>query len=55
MPDDIESIAELMLQDSDINVYQETKVVLKEEAFTILGKKQRTREQKEQLVHERRR
>ena len=39
MPDDVESIAELMLQDTDVNVYQESKVVLKEEAFTIRGKK----------------
>ena len=44
MPDDVESIAELMLQDSDVNVYQESKVVLKEEAFTIRGKKQRTQQ-----------
>lgn len=42
MPDDVESIAELMLQDSDVNVYQESKVVLKEEAFTIRGKKLKT-------------
>jgi hypothetical protein len=46
MPDDIESVAELMLQDSDINVYQESRVVLKEEAFTIRGKKQKTKIQK---------
>lgn len=39
VPDDVESIAELMLQDSDINVYQQSKVVLKEEAFYIRGKK----------------
>jgi len=39
MPDDIESIAELMLQDTDVNVYAESKVVLKEEAFTIRGRK----------------
>jgi hypothetical protein len=42
MPDDVESLAELMLQDSDVNVYQESKVVLKEEAFTIRGKKLKT-------------
>lgn len=42
VPDDIESIAELMLQDSDVNVYQQSKVVLKEEAFYIRGKKQKT-------------
>ena len=46
IPDDIESVAELMLQDSDINVYQENRVVLKEEAFTIRGKKQKTKIQK---------
>lgn len=43
-----------MLQDSDINVYQQSKVVLKEEAFVIRGKKQKTRAQKEQIIHERR-
>lgn len=42
-----------MLQDTDVNVYQEQKVVLKEEAFTIRGKKQRTQAQKEQLIRER--
>lgn len=53
MPDDVESIAELMLQDSDVNVYQESKVVLKEEAFTIRGKKLKTQKQKEQLINDR--
>lgn len=54
MPEDIESVAELMLWDSDVNVYQEKKVQLKEEAFTIRGKKQKTRVQKEQMIIERR-
>lgn len=53
MPDDIESIAEVMLQDSDVNLYQEQKIVLNEEAFTIGGKKQRTQAQREQLIRER--
>jgi len=39
IPENVESIAELMLQDSDVNVYQESKVTLKEEAFTIRGKR----------------
>lgn len=43
-----------MLQDSDVNLYQQNKVVLKEEAFTIRGKKQKTRAQKEQVIYERR-
>jgi hypothetical protein len=43
IPEGTESIAELMLWDSDVNVYQESKVVLKEEAFTIRGKKQKTK------------
>jgi hypothetical protein len=43
MPDDIDSIAELMLWDSDVNVYQENKVVFEEQAFTIRGKKQKTK------------
>jgi hypothetical protein len=47
MPDSVESIAELMLWDSNVNVYQESKVHLKEEAFNIRGKKQKTRAQKE--------
>ena len=53
IPDDVESIAELMLQDSDVNVYQQQKVVLREEGFTIRGKKQKTQEQKMQLIRER--
>lgn len=47
MPLDVESVAELMLWDSDVNVYQDNKVVLKEEAFTIRGKKQKTKIQKD--------
>ena len=43
-----------MLWDSDVNVYQESKVVLKEEAFTIRGKKQKTKAQKDQIIYERR-
>ena len=43
IPDSVESIADLMLYDSNINVYQQSKVVLKEEAFNIKGKKQQTR------------
>ena len=43
-----------MLQDSDVNVYQQSKVVLKEEAFYIRGKKQKTAAQKEQIIRERR-
>jgi hypothetical protein len=43
-----------MLWDSDVNVYQETKVVIKEEAFTIRGKKQKTKMQKEPIMVERR-
>jgi hypothetical protein len=43
IPEGVESIAELMLQDSDINLYQQNKVVLKEEAFTIHGKKTKTK------------
>lgn len=54
VPEDVESIAELMLQDSDVNVYQQSKVVLKEEAFYIRGKKQKTAAQKEQIIRERR-
>ena len=42
-----------MLQDSDVNVYQQQKVKLREEGFTIRGKKQRTQAQKEQLIRER--
>jgi hypothetical protein len=54
IPEGTESIAELMLWDSDVNVYQESKVVLKEEAFTIRGKKQKTKAQKDQIIYERR-
>lgn len=54
VPEDIESIAELMLQDSDVNVYQQNKIVLKEEAFYIRGKKQKTAAQKERIIRERR-
>lgn len=54
MPENVESIAELMLWDSDVNVYQESKVQLKEEAFNIRGKKQKTRAQKEEIIHDRR-
>jgi hypothetical protein len=54
IPEDVESIAELMLQDSDVNLYQQNKVILKEEAFTIRGKKLKTRAQKEQVIYERR-
>jgi len=43
MPENVESVAELMLWDSDVNVYQDNKVVLKEEAFIIRGKKQKTK------------
>jgi len=53
VPEGIESIAELMLQDSDINVYQQQKVTLKEEAFYIRGKKQKTAAQKQQIIKER--
>ena len=53
MPDTVESIAELMLWDSNVNVYQESKVHLKEEAFNIRGKKQKTRAQKEVIINER--
>jgi len=53
MPDNIESIAELMLFDSDVNVYQESKVVLKEEAFNIRGRKQKTKAQKEEIILDR--
>lgn len=47
IPENVESIAELMLQDSDVNVYQESKVTLKEEAFTIRGRKQKTQSQRQ--------
>lgn len=53
IPDDVESLAELMLQDSDVNVYQQSKVKLKEEGFTIRGKKQKTAAQKQQAIRER--
>jgi len=53
VPEGVESIAELMLQDSDINVYQQQKVTLKEEAFYIRGKKQKTAAQKQQIIKER--
>jgi hypothetical protein len=43
LPDNVESVAEMMLWDSNVNVYQEQKVQLKEEAFNIRGKKQKTR------------
>ena len=54
IPEGVESVAELMLWDSDVNVYSENKVKLKEEAFTIRGKKQKTKVQKEQIIIERR-
>lgn len=54
IPEGVESLAELMLWDSDVNVYQENKVVIKEEAFTIRGKKQKTKMQKEAIMVERR-
>ena len=54
IPEGVESIAELMLWDSDVNVYSENRIKLKEEAFTIRGKKQKTKLQKEQIIVERR-
>jgi len=42
MPENIESVAELMLFDSDINVYEDTQVRLPDTAeFNIGGKKKK--------------
>lgn len=50
IPDGIDSIADLMLQDSDINVYEgNNKIVFKEEAFTLGGIKQPTRKQIDEI------
>ena len=53
IPESVESIAELMLQDSDINVYQQRKVVLKEEKFCFGNKKQSLKAQAEDLAKRR--
>jgi len=39
-----------MLFDSDVNVYQESKVQIKEEAFNIRGMKKQTKAQKQQYI-----
>jgi len=51
MPENVESVAELMLWESDVNVYQDNRVVLKEEAFIIHGRKQKTKIQKDEIIN----
>jgi len=53
IPDNVESIAELMLFDSDVNVYQEKKVKLKQEAFNIRGMKKTTKVQRDNVLQQR--
>jgi len=53
IPDNVESIAELMLFDSDVNVYQEKKVNIKQEAFNIRGVKKQTKVQRENVLQQR--
>lgn len=57
MPENIESVAELMLFDSDINVYEDTQVRLPDTAeFNIGGKKKKVlSNQEKQRLNEKRR
>ena len=53
MPEGITSVAELMVHDSDINVYEDSNVVLPESAeFNIRGRKQKVLSKQDRKVQE---